>query len=91
MPKAAADEITQTLALLGNADRGAPRPLSERALREYLAQLRTAWSAYKAGTATPFQKQFVREVIPLLLSLGKSKSSKLTDLAGQIEAAKSGS
>lgn len=45
---------------------GSPGPVSDRALREYLRLLKTAWKAYTEGTANPLQIQFVEEVLPLL-------------------------
>jgi hypothetical protein len=71
-------EITRILRSAGNLRRGQPGRLSETALRKYLREMREAWRAYSEARATPFQAQFVEEVLPIAYDLSTGR-----DFTGQ--------
>lgn len=66
IPVAAADEVTSMIKSHGNDRRNMNGSLSDRTLREYLRQMKSARQCYREGTANDFQKQFVDEVLPFL-------------------------
>ena len=52
IPVAAADGVTGMIKSRGNDRRNTDGSLSDKTLREYLRQMRTAWQCYREGTAT---------------------------------------
>jgi hypothetical protein len=66
IPQPAADHITRLLRASGNKRRTNPAALSDRALREYLRQIREVWAADREGRASSTQCQYLEEVVPRL-------------------------
>ena len=66
IPAPAADRITNFIQSNGNARNHAPGSLSDTTLRNYLRQMKTAWSAYCSYSEKGLQRQFIEEVLPLL-------------------------
>ena len=64
-----ADHVTRLLRTSGNDRRGHRAPLSDRAVRGYLRQIRKAWTAYREGSASTFQRQYIEEVVPTILHM----------------------
>ena len=80
IPQPDAEAIAGMIETKGNDERGNPRPLSDRAIRGYLRQMREAWNAFRDGRANSLQVQFVEEVLPLLHRLSRQGDEE----AGQI-------
>jgi hypothetical protein len=64
---AAAEGVIRMIKSLGNAGRYGKGALSDKTLRTYLRQLRTAWQDYCDDRANAFQLQFVNEVLPIAM------------------------
>lgn len=71
-------KITKALSSMGNHDRGMPRPLSERAVRDYYSKIQTRWADYLADRANSFQLQLLFWVEPIVdraLAVGEGDAS----------------
>lgn len=68
---AVASEVTRLIQSGGNGGRFERGPLSDRAIRSYLRQMRTALPDTREGRATTFQQQFVCEVLPFIFTAAR--------------------
>ena len=60
----------------GNAGRYGKGSLSNKTLRDYLRQMRTAWQDYCAGRANAFQQQYINEVLPFIVTAARTNNEQ---------------
>lgn len=66
LPKTTFDCVTAVISRRGNKQRITPRPLSDRALRSYIAQFRSARRCFNENRATAFQLAVILKVKPII-------------------------